>query len=79
MPATHLNLDELLGEAYRLYQIKAHKREAAALVQQAVDAEPVIAPHLRDRLAVLRRVAEKRRHGCHVTRALIEILDTVRL
>lgn len=43
-----VNIDNLLGEAYRLARMKSNRAAAVALVKKAISEEPVIAPFLRD-------------------------------
>jgi hypothetical protein len=73
-----VNLDNLMGEAYRLYQMKGNRPAAVALIKKTVADEPVIEPFLRERLVYLSGVpfgvgkrGEDQR--CHVTGILVDL------
>ena len=74
-----INLDELLGNAYRLDQAAMQRPRAVALIKEAAASNPAIRAALVHRRDMLRQVRDARqvldRHGCHVTATQFDLLD----
>lgn len=74
---TALNIDELLGRAYRAMSVGGNRPEAIKLIQDAT-ADPAVALVLRQKRDYLTAVRDARRmgqqDGCHVTATLVELL-----
>lgn len=73
-----VNIDDLLGQAYRLDQQAGHRPEAVALIRDAAK-DLSVAAVLRQRRDQLRQVREARRFGdrdgCHVTATMVDLLN----
>lgn len=77
-----MNIDDLLGEAYRLDQTQGHRAEAVALIREAAKEGRVgeVLHQKRDQLRELRRARQQFRggimlDGCHVTAVLVDLLN----
>jgi hypothetical protein len=66
-----VNIENLLGEAYRLARMKSNRAAAVALVKKAISEEPVIVPFLRDRNAQFKAVIAHR--GEHADSIAVEV------
>ena len=79
----HTNIDELLAAAYRIDQMQKDRRAAIDLVRKALDDDPIIEPHLRDKHRQFKNVHAARSFtvadcgGDHVSKVMGDLLDRV--